>query len=226
MKIARGNERCSTAKELKCMELPLHTVNECIIKVVKETKICSMTLANADEVAILRLPRSEVSRSYYLHHKNSFGSFINDLLMWNWKRYVSIFRSNWFLKLLLKFVQIYLFWTHFYDFCSDRTGRNVALLSVPPGTSCYIYLLHDLKHLQTNLDYPDYSITRTFFSGPVYSWILTSCHLENLKLQIDRLNPFKKLLKQRIIYVRNCDETVFEANKDAYLKKKWKFVNT
>ena len=47
---------------------------------------------------------------------------------------------------------------------------------------------------------------RTFFSGPVFSWILTSCHLENLKLQIDRLNYFERLSKQRIIFVRKWDE--------------------
>ena len=39
-----------------------------------------------------------------------------------------------------------------------------------------------------------------------FSWILISCHPKNSKLQIDRLNPFKRLLKQRIIFVWKCDE--------------------
>ena len=63
---------------------------------------------------------------------------------------------------------------------------------------------------ESNLDYPDYSIVWTFFSGPVFSWILISGNLENLKLQIDRLNPFKRLSKQRIIFVRKWDEKFFK----------------
>ena len=37
--------------------------------------------------------------------------------------------------------------------------------------------------VQSNLDYPDYSIIRTFFSGPNFLWILISCDLENWKSQ-------------------------------------------
>ena len=63
--------------------------------------------------------------------------------------------------------------------------------------------------VQSNLDYPDlnypdYSIIRTFFSGSVFHE--NSSHLENTKLKIDRLNSFKRLLKQRIIFVLKCDE--------------------
>ena len=44
------------------------------------------------------------------------------------------------------------------------------------------------KSVQSNLDYPDpdypdYSIIRTFFSGPNFPWILISCDLENSKSQ-------------------------------------------
>ena len=52
--------------------------------------------------------------------------------------------------------------------------------------------------VQSNLDYLDlnyldYSIIQTFFSGPVFSWILISSHIENLRLQTDWLTPFKRL---------------------------------
>ena len=57
-----------------------------------------------------------------------------------------------------------------------------------------------------DLDYPNCPIIRTFFSGPVFLWVLISCHLENLKLQIDQLKPFERLLKQRIIFVRKWNE--------------------
>ena len=49
-------------------------------------------------------------------------------------------------------------------------------------------------------DYPD------FFLWSRLSWILNSCHLEISKLKIDRLNDFKRLLKQRSIFVLKCDE--------------------
>ena len=34
-----------------------------------------------------------------------------------------------------------------------------------------------------DLDYPDYSITQTFFFGPNFLWKLISCDLENWKSQ-------------------------------------------
>ena len=57
--------------------------------------------------------------------------------------------------------------------------------------------------IQSNLDYPDYSFIQTFFSGPIFSWILISCYLENSKYQ---LNCFKRLSKQWIIFVWKCDK--------------------
>ena len=54
-------------------------------------------------------------------------------------------------------------------------------------------------------DYPDFFLWSRFSMN-----ILISCHLENLKLQIDRLNPFKRLSKQRIIFVRKWDEKVLK----------------
>jgi len=48
----------------------------------------------------------------------------------------------------------------------------------------------DYTVLQLNLDYPDYSISRTFF-GPNFFMNINCCGCPN--------NPFKELLKQRII---------------------------
>ena len=82
------------------------------------------------------------------------------------------------------------------------------------------FVLHLLKHwwIQSNLnyldlDYLDYSIIWTFLSGPVFSWILTSCYLENLKVQIDRLNPFKILFETVYYLCSKVGREVFEANK-------------
>ena len=37
------------------------------------------------------------------------------------------------------------------------------------------------NRLQSNLDYPDFSIIRTCFHGPIFSWILIRCDLKKLK---------------------------------------------
>ena len=67
-----------------------------------------------------------------------------------------------------------------------------------------------------------------FFLWLHFLWILISCHLENSKLQIDQLNPFKRLLKQHIIFVQKSDEKFLKKTNMLeyyrvyeYLHKKW-----
>ena len=57
-----------------------------------------------------------------------------------------------------------------------------------------LFFLTHLTALQSNLDYPDYSIIWTFFLVQIFSFILISCDLEDLKSN----NLFKRLLEQHV----------------------------
>ena len=100
--------------------------------------------------------------------------------------------------------------------------------------SQFLILLKSVKECQSSIIRT--SIIRTIrlsglFSLVPFLWILNSCHLENTKLKTDRLNSFKRLLKQRIIFLLKCDEKFLKQTNMLdnfrvyeYLHKKWTFV--
>jgi len=69
--------------------------------------------------------------------------------------------------------------------------------SLLPLEVCILFNLFFSTHLTvlpSNLDYPDYSIIWTFFLVQIFSFILISCDLEDLKPN----NLFKRLLEQQV----------------------------
>ena len=122
------------------------------------------------------------------------------------------------------------------DFFFTENYTNFPSISHKPKTS----FISGSHHETAENGYSRTSIIRTsidylaFFLWSRFLWILISCHLENLKLQIDRLNHYKRLSKQRFYLCSKVGREGFWSKRVClntldcyeYLNKKRIFVST
>ena len=84
-----------------------------------------------------------------------------------------------------------------YDLCGDSVAAMEAriknLFQKGTDSTVVLFSLYSQTSIFQTLIIRTFWLSGLFSLVPFFLWILISCHLENSKLQIDQLNPFKRL---------------------------------